>query len=445
MKRFIDQELKKWKKARRRKPLIVRGARQVGKTYSVKQFGEDCFDTVAVVNLERNPDWHRVFEGNLHAKRICGDLEILLHQKIVPGETLLFIDGIQACPRAITALRYFYEELPDLHVVAAGSLLEFAMKDISFPVGRVQFCRLLPLCFAEYLQATGNDEAANIILGPPGAVSQTIHEFLCEELRRYFFVGGMPESVMAYVETGSMQESFEVQAEICDTYRMDFSKYSPHANKHCLNGVLTTVAQSVGQQIKYSRLADGYSNPTLKKAFDLLCRANIIKKVPSVDPSGLPLGATAAANIFKALMVDIGLMRHLTGMPVDVEYGCADLLNIYRGAVAEQFVGQEMVLSQKDDLYYWSRRAKSSSAEVDYVAVIDGRIHPIEVKSGASGRLKNLHLFLQTYRNSSKGIVFSTRPYAELPESNIVFVPLYFAFSATLGSKESPAGKSGSS
>ena len=433
MKRFIDQELRKWKEAKRRKPLIVRGARQVGKTYSVKRFGQDCFDAVAVVNLERNPDWHRVFDGNLHPKRICADLEIVLQQKILPGKTLLFIDEIQACPRAITALRYFYEELTELHVVAAGSLLELAMKDISFPVGRVQFSRLHPLCFAEYLQATGNDEAANIILGSPGTVSQTIHEFLCEELRRYFFVGGMPESVAAYVETGSMQESFEVQAEICDTYRLDFSKYSSHSNQHCLNAVLTTVARSVGQQIKYSRLADGYSNPTLKKAFNLLCLANVIRKVPSVDPSGLPLGATAAANIFKALMVDIGLMRHLTGMPVDVEYAKADLLNIYRGAMAEQFVGQEMVLSQKEDLYYWSRRAKSSSAEVDYVAVIDGRIHPVEVKSGASGRLKSLHLFLETYRNSPKGVVLSTRPYAELAEKNIVFVPLPFAFSATRG------------
>jgi predicted AAA+ superfamily ATPase len=381
VKRFIDQELRKWKKSRRRKPLIVRGARQVGKTYSVGQSGKDCFDALAVVNLERNPDWHRIFEGNLHPKRICADLEIVLQQKIVPGKTLLFIDEIQACPRAITALRYFYEELPDLHVIAAGSLLEFAMKNISFPVGRVQFSRLHPLCFAEYLQATDNNEAANIVLGFPQPVSETIHEFLCKELRRYFFVGGMPESILAYVETGSMRESFEVQAEICDTYRLDFSKYSPHADKYCLNAVLTTVAQSVGQQIKYSRLADGYSNPTLKKAFNLLSLANIISKVPSVDPPGLPLGATAAAKIFKALMVDIGLMRHLTGMPVDVEYGKADLLNIYRGAMAEQFVGQEMALSQKDDLYYWSRRAKSSSAEVDYLAIIDGRIHPVEVKS----------------------------------------------------------------
>jgi predicted AAA+ superfamily ATPase len=431
MKRFIDNELKRWKENKRRKPLILRGARQVGKTYSLMQFGQNYFDSVALVDMERNPDWHRVFNGNLQAKRICADLEILLKQKIIPEKTLLFIDEIQACPRAITALRYFYEELPDLHVVAAGSLLEFAMKDISFPVGRVQFLYLHPLCFVEYLKASGNDEAANILLAPPGTVSPTIHDFLCDELRRYFFIGGMPESVSAYIESGSLQESFEVQAEICNTYRMDFAKYSQHVNKHCLNAVLTTVAQSVGQQIKYSRLGNGYSNPTLKKAFDLLCLANVIQKIPSVDPSGVPLGATASAKLFKALMVDIGLMRHLCGMPVDVEYKRTDLLSIYRGAMAEQFVGQEMVLSQKENIYYWSRQAKSSLAEVDYVAVIDGKIYPIEVKSGSCGRLKSLHLFLQTYQNSLKGIVLSTRPYADLPDKNITFIPLYYTFSAT--------------
>jgi hypothetical protein len=154
-----------------------------------------------------------------------------------------------------------------------------------------------------------------------------------------------------------------------------------------------------------------------------------------VDPSGLPLGASASETIFKALMVDIGIMRHLTGMPLDVEYGKTDLLSIYSGAMAEQFVGQEMLLSQRGDIYYWSRRAKSSSAEVDYVAVIDGQIYPIEVKSGSSGRLKSLHLFLQTYKNSPEGIVFSMRPYAELPEKNITFMPLYFAFSNTAGNR----------
>ena len=192
---------------------------------------------------------------------------------------------------------------------------------------------------------------------------------------------------------------------------------------------MTSIAQNVGQQIKYARLADGYSNPTMKKTFDLLCLAKIVNKISSVDPSRLPLGASAAENILKALMVDISLMRHLTGMPLDVEYGKTDLLNIYNGAMAEQFVGQEMLLTQQGDIYYWSRRAKSSSAEVDYVAVIDGQIYPIEVKSGSSGRLKSLHFFLETYKNSPKGIVFSMRPYAELPEKNITFMPLYFAFS----------------
>lgn len=433
MKRLIDRHLKKWKESKRRKPLVVRGARQVGKTYSLKQFGQNDFASVALVDLERNPGWHRVFEGNLDARLICADLEILLKQKIVPGKTLLFLDEIQACPRAITALRYLYEELPELHVVAAGSLLEFAMKDISFPVGRVQFLHLHPLCFAEYLMAVGHDEAADMVFSPPRKTSEAVHRLLCEELRRYFFLGGMPESIKAFVETGSMQEAFEVQSEICDTYRMDFAKYSPQVDKNCLNAVLTTVAQSVGQQIKYARLADGYSNPTLKKAFEVLCLANVIRRIPSVDPSGLPLGATARAKIFKALMVDIGLMRHLTGMPVDVEYGKADLLSIYRGAVAEQFVGQEMVLSQRENLYYWSRQAKSSSAEVDYVVVVDGTIHPVEVKSGSAGRLKSLQLFLHTYQNSPGGIVFSGRPYEQMPEKGITFAPLYFAFSGSGG------------
>lgn len=431
--RFIDNELIKWKKKQRRKPLIIRGARQVGKTYSVKNFGANNFDNVAFVDLERNPNWHHVFEDDLNAKRIRTDLEILLNQKILPGKTLLFIDEIQACPRAITALRYFYEDLPELHLIAAGSLLEFALKDISFPVGRIQFKQLKPLCFAEFLLATGKSETCATILGKPRKLSPTVHDSICTELRKYFFIGGMPESVYAFAKTGSMQDAFEIQAEICDTYRLDFAKYNPKTDKHCLNDVLTTISQSVGQQIKYSRLSTIYSNPTLKRAFDILCLTNTINKISSVDPSGLPLGATSSAKVFKALLLDLGIMRHLTGMPVDIEYGKPDLLSIYRGAMAEQFVGQEMMLSQDNNLYYWQRAAKSSSAEVDYVGVTQGRIYPVEVKSGASGSLKSLHLFLQTYKKSHKGIVFSMQPYAELSENNIVFIPLYFAFSATGG------------
>ncbi len=432
MRRFIDDELIKWKNGLRRKPLILRGARQVGKTWSLKAFGNSQFENMALVDLERNPALRRIFDGDLSARRICADLELFLGQKISPGKTLLFIDEIQAAPRAITALRYFYEELPDLHVVAAGSLLEFALKEASFPVGRIQFLTLHPLCFAEYLEAIGNPEAASI-LREPAKISIPVHEMLCEELKRYFFIGGMPACVKAYRESGSFTDVFEVQAEIIDSYRLDFVKYTPHVDRFCLDAVFSSIAQKVGDQIKYARLGEGYSNPTLKKAFELLCLANVVRKVSSTDPSGLPLGATASSKIFKALMLDIGLMRYLSGMPSDLEYARTDLLAIYRGAMAEQFIGQEMAVSQNGSLYYWDRQSKSSSAEVDYLAVLDGRIHPVEVKSGASGSLKSLHLFLSTYQDCGGGFVFSTRHYSELPEQKITFLPIYSVYYATGG------------
>jgi uncharacterized protein len=433
MRRFIDDDLKKWKDGPRRKPLILRGARQVGKTWSLKFFGSSQFENLALVDLERNPALRRVFDGDLSARRICSDLELFLGQKITPGKTLLFIDEIQAAPRAITALRYFYEELPDLHVVAAGSLLEFALKEAAFPVGRIQFLTLHPLCFAEYLEAVGNLQAAAAILREPTAISVPVHDMLCEELKRYFFIGGMPACVKAYKETESFADAFEVQGEIIDSYRMDFVKYTPQVDRFCLDAVFSSVAQQVGCQIKYARLGEGYSNPTLKKAFELLCLANVVRKVSSADPSGLPLGATASSKVFKALMLDIGLMRYISGMPADLEYAKTDLLAIYRGAMAEQFVGQEMAVSQNGSLYYWDRQAKSSSAEVDYLAVLDGSIHPVEVKSGASGSLKSLHLFLSTYPNCGGGLVFSSRPYAELPDQKLTFLPLYSAYYATGG------------
>ncbi|MBZ4220465.1 MAG: AAA family ATPase [Chlorobium sp.] len=431
MLRFIDNDLRRWKEGKRRKPLILRGARQVGKTWSLKEFGKSRFESLALVDLERNKPLRQLFDGDLNVTRICSDLEVLLQQKIIPGKTLLFFDEIQACPRAITALRYFYEEIPELHVVAAGSLLEFALEESSFPVGRVQFLNLYPLCFAEYLEAIGNAPAATAVLGNPAEISPAVHELLREELKRYFFIGGMPAAVKAYLENNSLRDAFEVQQEIAESYRMDFAKYTPRVDRFCLDSVFTSLSQHIGKQIKYARLGEGYSNPTLKKAFDVLCLAQVARRIPSVDPSGLPLGATASAKLFKALLLDIGLMRYLSGMPNDIEYAKSDLLAIYRGAMAEQFVGQEMLVSQQGGLYYWDRQAKSSSAEVDYLAVLDGKIHPVEVKSSATGSLRSLHLFLAAYPECGKALVFSDRRYADLPEQKITFLPLYSAFAST--------------
>lgn len=433
MRRFIEKELLQWKDGARRKPLILRGARQVGKTWSLKDFGSRYFESIALVDLERNPSLRRLFDGDIGATRLCADLEVLLKQKITAGKTLLFFDEIQACPRAITALRYFYEEMPDLHVVAAGSLLEFALKDTSFPVGRIQFLNLYPLCFAEYLEAIGNIAAASAVLSNPSEITPVVHELLRDELKHYFFIGGMPSAIKAFVESGSLRDAFEVQGEIIESYRMDFAKYTPQVDRYCLDAVFTSLAQCVGQQIKYARLGEGYSNPTLKKAFDALCLAQLARRIPSASPPALPLGASASAKVFKALLLDIGLMRYLSDMPDDVEFARDDLLTIYRGAMAEQFIGQEMLISQNGSLYYWDRQAKSSTAEVDYLAVINGRIHPVEVKSGATGSLKSLHLFLDTYPECGSALVFSDRPFADLPEQRITFAPIYSAFVTTSG------------
>ena len=185
------------------------------------------------------------------------------------------------------------------------------------------------------------------------------------------FIGGMPECVLAYSRSGRVRDAFEVQAELANAYRQDFSKYAPHSDKRCLNAVLSSTARSVGQQVKYTHLAEGYTNPTISKAFDLLCLAQVIRKVPSAVPAGLPLGASTSARKFKALVVDIGLMRQLCGMPVDVEFARTDLLAIHQGAMAEQFVGQELAATGQEELYYWAWDAKSSSAEVDFLAVVD--------------------------------------------------------------------------
>ena len=430
MKRYIENQLIAWKNSARRKPLILRGARQVGKTYTVRKFGEEHFSCgVLHVDLEKNPEWHKIFDGSLNPARIKNELELLSGKKINTGETLLFFDEIQRCPKAIVALRYFYEDMPELHVIAAGSLLEFIFQEISFPVGRVQFLKMFPLSFSEYLLAINNYKLSEFIDGPPHDVDNVIHNKILELLKQYFFIGGLPEAVKAYVETNSVRESFEVHKEISMSYKEDFAKYAPKSEPRCMEQVFTNTARSVGRQIKYSHLSQEFSIPTIHKAFDILCRIGVINRIPSCWADGLPLGATASIRTFKASMVDIGIMQHLCGIPVDLEYQKADLMSIYNGAMAEQFIAQELMITQ-ESLYYWSRQKKNSSAEVDFLAVKEGRIIPIEVKSGSSGRLRSLHLFLQSYPHCQEGYVFSSRPYSQLLDQKLKFIPLYFCQSA---------------
>lgn len=430
MRRIVEQQILDWKESSRRKPLIVRGARQVGKTWLVENFLAKGFDNLAKIDLEERKDMHVHFSGNLDPKGILEVLEITTG-KIVPGKTLLFLDEIQACPRAIMALRYFYEKMPELHVVAAGSLLEFAFDEISFPVGRVQYLHVRPMTFYEYLLALGKEPMAELALKPQDTVSDASQQMVLVELKKYFLVGGMPECVKVYRDSGSLLDAFAVQSEILDSFRDDFSKYKPHTDTTCLNAVFANGARAVGDQIKYTRLNEGHTGPTNRKAFELLCKARIFHKVPACNPSGLPLAASVNEKKMKACFLDIGLMQRLCEVDIEEALIQENLLAIYRGRLAEQFVAQEMLAWQETGLFYWARDAKSSSAEVDYLTVRDGNIYPVEVKSGVGGRLKSLHLMLQTYPNCPKGLVLYSGPFQELAEQKLTFLPLYCA--ATIG------------
>jgi predicted AAA+ superfamily ATPase len=431
MKRLIEQELVQWKMSPRRKPLVLRGARQVGKTWLVEQFLAKDFDECVKIDLEKRRDLHSVFGENLDPKQILNLLE-LATKKIIPGRTLLFLDEIQACPRAIMALRYFYEEMPELHVVVAGSLLEFAFAEISIPVGRLQYLYVHPMTFHEYLIALGKEPMAEEICKEPSTISHVAHEQILVELKNYFFVGGMPECVKTWRDTSSLHTVAEVQSEILDSYRDDFSKYTPRTDPRCLDAVLLSVAKSVGEQLKYTRLNETHTGPTNRKAFDLLTQARIVHKIAACNPSGLPLGATANPQKFKGVFLDIGLMQRLCQLPIDTEIQQKDLLAIYRGKLAEQFVAQELLATGSEPLFYWSRESRASNAEVDYLVVRDGKIYPVEVKSGAAGALRSLHLMLQTYPESPAGFVLSSRCYAQLPEQKLIFLPLYSAGSLSL-------------
>ncbi len=225
----------------------------------------------------------------------------------------------------------------------------------------------------------------------------------------------------------SITAAFAVQSDLAHAFRQDFSKYAPHSDKRCLNSVLTTVATKVGQQTIYAHLAEDFTTPTIKKSYDLLSSARVFYRVSASSGAGLPFGANASGKTFKTLVADIGLMRSLNNLPADVPDVSEDLSTLYRGSLAEQFVGQEF-LSAGQGLYYWSREAKRSQAEVDYLIETNGKIFPIEVKSGPSGKLKSLHLFLKTYPNCPNGLVLSSANFSSLPEQKLEFLPLYFTY-----------------
>ena len=428
MKRKITKKLLEWRDNPNHKPLLIRGARQIGKSYSIIDFGKNYFKgNLHIIDFEKNPELLKIFELNLDNFRIISELELVLGKRIIPQKDLLFFDEIQECPKAIMSLRYFYEQNPALHVIAAGSLLEFALQDISFPVGRLQIISMFPMTFEEFLIACDNTLIAERIKKINEPISLTIIEKINYELNKYFIIGGMPECVKTYINTGSFVETTKIQSDLISTFKQDFSKYATYSDKRCLNSVLNSVALRVGEQIKYSNLSSDFSNPTIKKSFELLETARLFSKVSSVSPSGIPLGANKSEKIFKTIFLDIGLFSNLNGLNLKNIIAKQELSAIFNGKMAEQFVGQELRATYEDKVYYWSRIARNSSAEVDYMIENQGEIIPIEVKSGKAGKLKSIHILLKNFTNIKTAYIFTENKYGKLLEQKLEFFPLFCA------------------
>ena len=398
MKRDIYQYLSDWKKRKTRKPLIIRGARQVGKTFMVDILGQSDFDSYVKINLEETNNYHDLFKNN-DPKEIVNQLSIIVNKQIIPGETLLFFDEIQACPQAIASLRYFYEKLPELHVISAGSLLEHTLNEMNYsmPVGRVEFCNMYPFSFREFLNANDEDLLIEYMddFNPDKKISSALHKKILEYIRKYFFVGGMPEAVKTFLESQNYMDVERVQSDIINSFQYDFSKYGDKSQIEHLRKVFRYVGRHVGRKVKYSNIDHDVRSRYLKDALLKLERSRIVSLVMHTNSEGVPLDSKVKENVFKPLFLDIGLLNRMSGLRLS---GLNDLLTINEGMLAEQFIGQELLCLSPPyhdpDLYYWVRESTNSNAELDFLHQYNNRIFPIEIKAGKSGSLKSLQVYL---------------------------------------------------
>lgn len=398
IKRTAEQHLRHWFKKRRRKPLVLRGARQVGKSTLVREFARREGLVINEINLERHLSLNEVFK-TLDMKRIVRELEGLIGRNILQPGSVLFLDEIQATPYALAALRYFYEDLPALPVVAAGSLLEFALAEHSFsmPVGRVEYMHIGPLSFSEFIACLDPDlEGWRQAAGAFEFIPETAHQRLLLRLREFLFVGGMPEAVMEYLETGSLSEVQDVHRSIVETYQDDFSKYARHAELVRLQRVFEQIPRNIGRKIKYVNLSREERSREIKTAVELLSLAQICRKVTASRCSGVPLSAEVADDIFKLIFMDTGMVNFVCGGRWKEISDAAEQTLINEGPLAEQFVGQHLAYLDysRPELHYWLREGRANNAEVDYVFSQGRRIFPVEVKAGLSGTLKSLQQFV---------------------------------------------------
>ena len=407
--RSIDQQLLEWKQSSVRKPLLLRGARQVGKSSAVRHLGE-TFEHYIEVNFEKRPELKDLFQKTSDVHDLAFRLGMLYNVPVEPGKTLVFLDEIQASPEAIKSLWFFKEDFPELHVVAAGSLLEFALKDLaSYGVGRIRSLFMYPLSFDEFLQAQGKTAwlEAKRKADFEHPLFDALHNELVLQYRTFLMVGGMPASVVAWLTT---HDYSQCQAELDDiqlSYYDDFAKYSKKVDVRMLRNTLQSVVKQTGSKFTYSKVEGGYRSEDVKNALAMLCDAGIIKRVSHTAANGLPLGAETNDKFRKYIYLDSGLLLRI----LDMDFGGADELTsliitgaaedlVNKGGLAELMLGWELVKygSSRNwhDLYYWENVVEGTTSEVDYILAQNMKVLPIECKAGTSGKMKSLRLFMRS-------------------------------------------------
>ena len=439
LKRQIDKELEAWKSSEEHKPLLLRGARQVGKSSAIRHLGES-FPYFLEVNFERDKTVKEFFDGDLDVKFISEQLSAYYRVPVVPGKTLLFLDEIQACPNAIHSLWFFKEDYPELHVVAAGSLLEFALKDLgAYGVGRIRSMFVYPMSFDEFLYALGED---GLVRMKHNATSQkplmnAFYERLVERFRSFLLIGGMPAAVAKYVNANSYLEVDSVLSELKQTYIDDFVKYKAKVDPTLLRQTLFSVAHQVGSKFVYSQVEGGYTTAQVKNAWEMLRDAGIIIPVWHTAANGIPLGAGINPKFVKYNLIDHGFLLNLLGIGDTTNSIVKELLVantvdlVDKGSLTEMVAGLELLKymssNERHDLYYWQNLTRGTVSEVDYVLSSGIDIVPMEVKSGLKGSMASLYVFMDK-EHIKYGIRCSLENFGEFvnPKGKRIIVnPLY--------------------
>ena len=399
--RHIDEQLQQWKEAPRRKPLLIRGTRQVGKSTAVREFGK-LFRFFVEINLEKQPDLLQLFPANIDVKKTCEKLSGTLGIPIVPGETLLFIDEIQVSKEAIMSLRYFKEDYPELHVIAAGSLLEFTLEELpSFGVGRIRSLYMYPFSFDEFLMAQGLDLTIDYKKKATSEepLTEKAHKDIVDQLRTFYLVGGMPAAVTEWVETHSFIEVAHTHTDIIQTYEDDFNKYKKRVSPNLLRQVLRSVALQAGNKFVYAQAVRDVHSSVVRDALHLLTLAGLIAPVTHTSGTGVPLGAEENSNYTKYLFFDLGVMLTMLDIPAADILLASDVDLVNKGGTSEVFAGLEMIkyrdCLQKPEMHYWENTAKGSNAEVDYLRVRSEQVLPVEVKANTQGSMQSLWVFMR--------------------------------------------------